>query len=183
MLSALVSARVEPLCPEGLDLNPQFTSITAFSPASDMGELDLFAQAGIQLVHGWVVDPESPEAEVMEHIRDYDTAVMLIADADYITRGRLLGGNGDGDDDKDGGGRGDGRAGYGEAEAGPSSSAVAGPSSGGVFARHNTSQYSDEDRSKIEQGPFLSHLSFFSWLITLAQPSSHSSFWTRPSPS
>lgn len=132
--------------PGGLDLNPQFTSITAFSPASDTGELALFAQAGIQLVHGWVVDPESPEADVMTQIRDYDSAVTLIADADYVTRGRLLSG--------DGGGR------EREAEVGPgqvagsSRSPIAGSSSdeGTSLARHSMTHYSDEDRHKIERG-------------------------------
>ncbi|KAG8212813.1 hypothetical protein J3R82DRAFT_11106 [Butyriboletus roseoflavus] len=136
---------IMPSTTKGLDLNPQFTSVTAFSPASDTGELALFTQAGIQLVHGWVVDPESPEAETMAHIRDYDTAVTLIADADYITRGRLLSG---GEDQREG-----------EHEAGPSqvagssSSAAAGSSSGGgnaFMARQSATQYSDEDRRKIE---------------------------------
>lgn len=143
---SLIPSAVSPRRPEGLDLNPQFTSVTAFSPTSDTGELALFAQAGIQLVHGWVVDPESPEAEVMAHIRDYDSAVTLIADADYVTRGRLLSGNG--------GGR------EAEAEVGPSQvagssgSANAGSSSGGnaSLARHSTAHYSDEDRHKIERG-------------------------------
>lgn len=73
----------------------------------------------------------------MTEIRDYDRAVTLIADADYITRGKLLGGDGGG-------------------EVGPSSSATAaaGPSSGpgvGTFhARQSTAHYSDEDRRKIE---------------------------------
>ncbi|KAG6372167.1 hypothetical protein JVT61DRAFT_7957 [Boletus reticuloceps] len=140
-ISAALS--IMPSTTKGLDLNPQFTSITAFSPASDVGELVLFAQAGIQLVHGWVVDPESPEAEVMAHIRDYDTAVTLIADADYLTKGKLLSGDA----------QGHGHAGYGEApEAGPSSSSAGGSASLGSFlTRTSTSQYSDEDRRKIEQ--------------------------------
>ncbi|KAI9457045.1 hypothetical protein HD554DRAFT_2207253 [Boletus coccyginus] len=142
-ISAALS--IMPSTTKGLDLNPQFTSITAFSPTSptDAGELALFSQAGIQLVHGWVVDPESPEAAVMTHIRDYDNAVTLIADADYITRGRLLGRDGDG-----GGG---GKETYGEPDAGPSP--LAGSSAAGVGthrARQSTTHYSDEDRHKIE---------------------------------
>ncbi|KAF8442054.1 hypothetical protein L210DRAFT_976831 [Boletus edulis BED1] len=135
-ISAALS--IMPSTTKGLDLNPQFTSITAFSPASDVGELDLFAQAGIQLVHGWVVDPESPEAEVMAHIRDYDTAVTLIADADYLTKGKLLSGDA----------QGDGRAGYAEAPEASSSSAGGSASLGSFLPR--TTQYSDEDRCKIE---------------------------------
>ena len=91
----------------------------------------------------------------MAHIRDYDSAVNLIADADYITKGQLLGGNGHGD--------GAGPDGYLSApEAGPSSGATAGPSTnaststsvgvGTFLARHDTHPYSDEDRRKIEHG-------------------------------
>jgi len=57
----------------------------------------------------------------MTHVQDYDSAVNLIADADYVTRGQLLG-----------------RA-YEDDGAGPS----AGPSSG--------ASYSDTQRHKIEQ--------------------------------
>lgn len=89
----------------------------------------------------------------MVRIRDYDSAVTLIADADYTTRGRLLG--------RDGGG--DGRETYGEPGAGPSpfagsSGAVAGPSSGAAAgvgthrARQSTTYYSDEDQHKIQHG-------------------------------
>ena len=95
----------------------------------------------------------------MTEIRDYDMAVTLIADADYITKGRLLGGDRDGDAREYGG----------EPEAGPSSSATAaaGPSSGsgvGTFhARQSTTQhYSDEDRRKIEHGQSRLRLQFFS---------------------
>jgi hypothetical protein len=146
-ISATLS--IMPSTTKGLDLNPQFTSVTAFSPASDAGELALFAQAGIQLVHGWVVHPESPEAEVMVQIRDYDTAVTLIADADYITKGRLLGGGVDGD----------GQQRYTEEpEAGPSSGAVSSGTGAGTFLAHqNTSQYSDDDRRKVEQAIVAQH--------------------------
>ncbi|KAG9316096.1 hypothetical protein JVU11DRAFT_3770 [Chiua virens] len=129
-ISAALS--IMPSTTKGLDLNPRFTSVTAFSPASDVGELDLFAKAGIQLVHGWVVDPESPEAEVMTQIRDYDNAVTLIADADYITKGRLLGGADEYVDN--------------EPQAGGSSSTNAGP----VAGPHTP--HSDEDQRKIEHG-------------------------------
>lgn len=58
----------------------------------------------------------------MADVRDYDTAVNLIADADHLTKGLLLG------------------HAYDDEGAGPS----AGPSSG--------ASYSDTQRHKIEQG-------------------------------
>ena len=75
---------------EGMDLNPLFTAATSFRPAGDGGELKLFEQAGIQLVHGWLVDPDSPEAGVVKDYEDYDSAVNLIADADHTTHGQLV---------------------------------------------------------------------------------------------
>lgn len=73
-----------------MDLNPLFTGSTSFRPGGSGGELDLFKQAEIELVHGWLVDPESPEASALAKTPDYDSAVMLIADADHITKGQLV---------------------------------------------------------------------------------------------
>jgi len=79
---------------EGMDLNPLFTSSTAFRPSESIGggggELKLFEYAGIPLVHGWLVDPESPDAEVFKRIKDYDTAVELIAEVDHLTNGKFV---------------------------------------------------------------------------------------------
>jgi hypothetical protein len=75
---------------EGMDLNPLFTSATSFQPAGAGGELKLFEQTGIQLVHGWLVDPNSYEARTLMKTPDYDSAVNLIAGADHTTHGRLL---------------------------------------------------------------------------------------------
>jgi hypothetical protein len=121
---------------EGLDLNPLFTGPTSFRPAGDGGELMLFEQAGIELVHGWLVDPEGDEYRVIQHVRDYDTAVTLIADADHITSGRLL------TADVWGGA---------EPEAGSSSQ---GPSSQSGYASPTSpsDSYSEKDREKIEHG-------------------------------
>lgn len=81
---------------EGLDLNPLFTSPTAFRPATDTAgaELKLFAQAGIHLVHGWLVHPGSDEAYALERegINDYDSAVAFIAEADFLGGGIVVGG-------------------------------------------------------------------------------------------
>jgi hypothetical protein len=73
-----------------MDLNPLFTNTTSFRPAGDAGELKLFEQAGIQLVHGWLADPNSPESKAVTKFEDYDSAVNLIADADHITKGQLV---------------------------------------------------------------------------------------------
>jgi len=78
---------------EGMDLNPVFTSTTAFRPSGSIwggGELKLFEHVGIPLVHGWVVDPESSDADVLEHINDYDTAVDLIVEVDHLTNGKFV---------------------------------------------------------------------------------------------
>lgn len=73
-----------------MDLNPLFTGAKSFRPNGTGGELKLFEQVGIDLIHGWLVDPESPEAEAISHTEDYDSAVMLIAEADHVTNGRFV---------------------------------------------------------------------------------------------
>lgn len=76
---------------EGMDLNPLFTAATSFRPSGEgTGGLDLFEKAGIELVHGWLVDPEDQEAEVLQRFRDYDRAVELIAEVDHLTDGKLV---------------------------------------------------------------------------------------------
>ena len=75
---------------EGMDLNPLFTMSTSFRPAGAGGELKLFEQVGISLVHGWLVDPESPEGKTLEKVQDYDSAVSLIAEVDHLTHGRFV---------------------------------------------------------------------------------------------
>ena len=74
-----------------MDLNPVFTSPTAFRPAgAGGGELKLFQQVGIKLVHGWLVDPDSQESQALERAPDYDTAASLIAEVDHLTNGRFV---------------------------------------------------------------------------------------------
>jgi hypothetical protein len=74
-----------------MDLNPVFTSPTAFRPAgAGGGELKLFQQVGIKLVHGWLVDPDSQESKALERAPDYDTAASLIAEVDHLTNGRFV---------------------------------------------------------------------------------------------
>ena len=115
-----------------MDLNPLFTSPTAFRPAGDSGALDLFARTGIALVHGWLVDPASPEHAAVTRLEDYDNAVTLIAEADHLMRGQLVR-----DEEAEFEPHGN--------EAGPS---AAGPSSQGFYLN-------DVDRRKVEDGSSL----------------------------
>ncbi|OSC96954.1 hypothetical protein PYCCODRAFT_1420247 [Trametes coccinea BRFM310] len=87
-ISAALS--VMPATRKGMDLNPLFTGSSLFRPAGAGGELQLFEQAGIKLVHGWLVDPSSPEYEVLSRTQDYDSSVNLLVEADYATKGNLV---------------------------------------------------------------------------------------------
>jgi hypothetical protein len=77
-----------------MDLNPVFTDATSFHPSTTLtgagGELKLFQQVGISLLHGWLVDPDSPEAPVLRRVQDYDSAVGLIAEVDHLTNGKFV---------------------------------------------------------------------------------------------
>ena len=109
-----------------MDLNPVFTSSITFRPATTGGELALFSSAGISLVHGWLIDPESPEYPAVSRVKDYDSAMNLIVEADVLTRGLLVGNGAQGDED-----------GAGSSQAGPSDSGV---------------NLSEEERRKVEDG-------------------------------
>lgn len=108
-----------------MDLNPVFTS-TAFRPDMTGGELALFASVGISLVHGWLINPESPAYAAVSRVKDYDSAVNLIVEADVLTTGLLVG-NGAEDD------------------ADCASSSQAGPSESGV-------NLSEEETRNVEDG-------------------------------
>jgi len=81
---------VLPKTQHGLDLNPLFTGISSFRPAGSGGELKLFELAGIRLVHGWLVDPDSQEHAALAKTEDYDTSVNSIVGADHLMSGRLV---------------------------------------------------------------------------------------------
>ncbi|TDL25489.1 DUF544-domain-containing protein [Rickenella mellea] len=87
-LSAALS--MMPLTQKGMDLNPRFTGLESFHPAGDAGALKLFEQARIRLVHGWLVDPDSPEHRAVAQAGDYDDAVNRIVEADALTKGMLV---------------------------------------------------------------------------------------------
>ncbi|KAH9954901.1 hypothetical protein BC827DRAFT_1142462 [Russula dissimulans] len=113
-----------PLTTRGMDLNPVFTSPTAFRPATTGGELALFASVGIILVHGWLVDPDGSEYAAVSRVKDYDSAMNLIVEADVLTRGLLMGNGTEEDGD-----------GAGPSQAGPSNSNI---------------NLTDEERRKVE---------------------------------
>jgi ubiquitin carboxyl-terminal hydrolase MINDY-1/2 len=74
-----------------MDLNPLFTGAQSFRPGGQGGgELKLFEQVGIELLHGWLVEPGTPEAEVLAKTEDYDNAAILVAEADHISKGQLV---------------------------------------------------------------------------------------------
>ncbi|EIN03915.1 hypothetical protein PUNSTDRAFT_55772 [Punctularia strigosozonata HHB-11173 SS5] len=156
-ISAALS--IMPRTTKGMDLNPLFTSHTSFRPAgSDTsgGELQLFDQAGIKLVHGWLVDPDSPEHPAVAKTEDYDTSVNLVVEADHLTKGRLVTTEAD----------------Y-LSEAGPSSSSAgAGSSAGPSSPGYQLSEHDDQKvRDAIAVRGFLdktsSQLTYYG-LFTLA---------------
>lgn len=74
----------------GLTLNPRFGSIDGFRETeSATGELALFRLSGIELVHGWVVDPQDEETwrVVVEGCGDYDTAVERVVEGEILSGG------------------------------------------------------------------------------------------------
>ncbi|KDQ15964.1 hypothetical protein BOTBODRAFT_54434 [Botryobasidium botryosum FD-172 SS1] len=69
----------------GLHVNPLFTGVSSFRASdSDSGELQLFSLCNLQLVHGWLPDPASPEHLALMRVQDYDTAINLIVAAQDI---------------------------------------------------------------------------------------------------
>ncbi len=71
-----------------MDLNPLFTGISSFRPAGEGGELKLFDLAAIQLVHGWLVDPDSQEFGALSKTEDYDTSLDAMVAADAAATGQ-----------------------------------------------------------------------------------------------
>jgi len=79
-----------PITQNGLDLNPLFTGASTFRPTGNGAALDLFRQAHINLVHGWLCDPDSNEYNALLNTQDYDSCMDLIAEADSLTDGQLV---------------------------------------------------------------------------------------------
>lgn len=136
-----------------MDLNPVFTDFARFRPAGAGGELKLFEQAGIKLVHGWLVDPHSPEFPVVSRLKDYDTSVNLIVEADHVTKGQFVVAEDSLDNlvpvDTVGNGSASvaGPSGSSSSQAGPSNTAGSSSSNGGIQA-----SLTDEEKKKVEDG-------------------------------
>ncbi|CAE6408771.1 unnamed protein product [Rhizoctonia solani] len=89
----------------GMDLNPVFTNLSAFSisSSSTTHAPTLFELSRVRLVHGWLVDPQSPAYAALDKVRDYDAAVNLIVSCDSLMGGRMvesIGGSGAGESAK-----------------------------------------------------------------------------------
>ncbi|KAG8713284.1 hypothetical protein FRC11_012693, partial [Ceratobasidium sp. 423] len=76
----------------GMDLNPVFTNLSAFStsPSSATHAPTLFDLSRVRLVHGWLADPQSPTYAALEKVRDYDAATNLIVSCDSLLGGRMV---------------------------------------------------------------------------------------------
>ncbi len=109
-----------------MDLNPVFTSPFKFNPSGDGRELQLFDQTNMKLVHGWLVDPDSTEAEAVTSVQDYDNATILIAEADHLANGRLV---------------------LNEKDLFPQAGSSAGPS-----RSNGHTAWTEDQRKKVEQG-------------------------------
>ena len=126
-----------------MDLNPVFTDALGFRPQTrkDLGGgegLELFSHANIPLVHGWLVDPSSPEYEAVQRAVDYDSSVNVVAEVDHLTQGRLV---------------------VDEYEAGGSSNSACSSSS---HTGKQNDVWTAEERMKVEDGTSFSLLVFCS---------------------
>ena len=54
--------------------------------------MKLFDQTHIELVHGWLCDPDSAEFSALLTTGDYDSSMDLIVTADSLTKGQLVSG-------------------------------------------------------------------------------------------
>ena len=53
-------------------------------------EPTLFESIGIDLIHGWLIDPKIPEYAAVLCMQDYDLAMNLIVEADILMRGLFV---------------------------------------------------------------------------------------------
>lgn len=66
---------------QGLDVDIEFDGINNFKGISerDSGELSVFEYAGVELVHGWLADPSSPEEyEALMRAGSYEGAQITL---------------------------------------------------------------------------------------------------------
>ncbi|CAM0136981.1 unnamed protein product [Umbelopsis sp. WA50703] len=69
----------------GLDINVYFNSIYGFEPTKELALFDLFH---VDLVHGWVVDPEDNETQrvVVDKCGSYNSAVERVISSDIASQ-------------------------------------------------------------------------------------------------
>ncbi|CAG8718738.1 25573_t:CDS:2 [Dentiscutata erythropus] len=78
-----------PILQSGLDVNVRFNSIHGFEPTAELSVFDIF---GVELVHGWVVDPQDEETweVVIGKCGSYNKAVECVVGGDSVSKGVVL---------------------------------------------------------------------------------------------
>ncbi|CAG8795993.1 14878_t:CDS:2, partial [Cetraspora pellucida] len=86
-LNAAIS--IIPILQTGLDVNVRFNSIHGFEPTAELSVFDIF---GVELVHGWVVDPQDEETwdVVVGKCGSYNKAVECVVGGDSVSKGVVL---------------------------------------------------------------------------------------------
>ncbi|CAG8471251.1 2288_t:CDS:2 [Diversispora eburnea] len=78
-----------PSLQSGLDVNVRFNSIHGFEPTAELSVFDIF---NVELVHGWVVDPQDEETweVVVGKCGSYNKAVECVVSGDSLSKGVVL---------------------------------------------------------------------------------------------
>ncbi|RHZ44273.1 hypothetical protein Glove_744g8 [Diversispora epigaea] len=78
-----------PSLQSGLDVNVRFNSIHGFEPTAELSVFDIF---NVELVHGWVVDPQDEETweVVVGKCGSYNKAVECVVRGDSLSKGVVL---------------------------------------------------------------------------------------------
>ncbi|KAI9488258.1 hypothetical protein BDB00DRAFT_849234 [Zychaea mexicana] len=73
----------------GLDVNVRFSSIRGFEPTAELAMFDLF---GVDLVHGWLADPQDRETYriVAEKCGSYNSVVECVVRGDTLSSGAVV---------------------------------------------------------------------------------------------
>ncbi|KAG0194215.1 hypothetical protein DFQ28_000934 [Apophysomyces sp. BC1034] len=73
----------------GLDVNIRFSSINGFEPTAELALFDLF---GVDLVHGWIADPQDNETYqvVVKQCGSYNAVVECVVQGDTICNGTVV---------------------------------------------------------------------------------------------
>ena len=73
----------------GLDVNVRFNSIHGFEPTAELSVFDVF---NVDLVHGWVVDPQDEDTwnVVIRKCGSYNRAVECVVGGDSVSKGVVV---------------------------------------------------------------------------------------------